>query len=476
MNKLAEFLVYSWLFATLTLFLCGWLNYLLIPVAIGHRIVQARDPHFDLRPTTPTHAALFGLCALFYGLLVPVWYFVTVRLNDSFEIWRFGPHANNRLTIFVGIACTLWLLGKCFGAVREGRALRFGGRTDRLFAAAGFLLFAWLEFWFVVNAHESFTAMRSTLGGAPKFFAWLIGVAYPLPFFIGSMFVYASAWTEARRNAAEQVSRLRDRLRCTAMAAALVLILGPYLISLPRAGHDRAMRLIEMHRADIVDVAGRADLDPRLLAGIIYVNQTHGRSRYLGNFIEDLGFETLRTPKTTVPLYDGGIALCGVRPSAVGAMYYATSIAAIRPATGPAVPPPPGAATGGKVPLPPPPRKALDQWLDERPIIRDLDLVIANPNPQHYYLRMAKEEHLRGALNNITLAAAILQIFRNEWRGYHIDDRPEILATLYDLGFGIEKPNSNLKPNDFGRRVKAFMDSPECARLFPPAPKREGKP
>jgi hypothetical protein len=66
----------------------------------------------------------------------------------------------------------------------------------------------------------------------------------------------------------------------------------------------------------------------------------------------------------------------------------------------------------------------------------------------------------------------MLWILRSHWRyaGHPIDDRPEILATLYNLGYERSEPKPDPRPNDFGRRVAAFMETDECRRLFPEQP------
>ena len=54
--------------------------------------------------------------------------------------------------------------------------------------------------------------------------------------------------------------------------------------------------------------------------------------------------------------------------------------------------------------------------------------------------------------------------------GYQIDDWPEILTTLYNLGGEKSHPKPNPRPNDFGRRVGKFMQSEECRELFAAKP------
>ncbi len=69
---------------------------------------------------------------------------------------------------------------------------------------------------------------------------------------------------------------------------------------------------------------------------------------------------------------------------------------------------------------------------------------------------------------NILYATAYIRIMMNRWQklGYPINDKPEIIGTLYSTGLfykdGSERnPNSNPKANEFGEKVKIAI------RLFP---------
>jgi len=69
----------------------------------------------------------------------------------------------------------------------------------------------------------------------------------------------------------------------------------------------------------------------------------------------------------------------------------------------------------------------------------------------------------------LAIASQMLWNFQQQWRkaGHPIDDRPEILATLYNIGYERSHPHGAPRANDFGRRVAEFMDSDACRDLFP---------
>ncbi len=65
---------------------------------------------------------------------------------------------------------------------------------------------------------------------------------------------------------------------------------------------------------------------------------------------------------------------------------------------------------------------------------------------------------------NIFYAAAYLRIIQNYWdkQGFNIDNKPDILGTLYSIGmFGDDgkarKPHANPKANWFGEKVKSSL-------------------
>lgn len=65
---------------------------------------------------------------------------------------------------------------------------------------------------------------------------------------------------------------------------------------------------------------------------------------------------------------------------------------------------------------------------------------------------------------NILYAAAYLRLMQSRWEkaGFSLDQRPDILGTLYSAGLfnndGTErKPNANPKPNEFGKKVEEAL-------------------
>lgn len=74
-------------------------------------------------------------------------------------------------------------------------------------------------------------------------------------------------------------------------------------------------------------------------------------------------------------------------------------------------------------------------------------------------------EKLQNDSLNILYASAYLRVIQNFWSssGYSIDDRPEIIGSLYQLGLfhsngKVREPHFNPRANKFGEKVKESID------------------
>jgi hypothetical protein len=75
--------------------------------------------------------------------------------------------------------------------------------------------------------------------------------------------------------------------------------------------------------------------------------------------------------------------------------------------------------------------------------------------------------------HNIEASALILALCQMQWEGadpaWSIRNRPDILATLYQIGFERSRPHATPEPNRFGRRVREVYDSDWVREMFPHA-------
>jgi hypothetical protein len=80
---------------------------------------------------------------------------------------------------------------------------------------------------------------------------------------------------------------------------------------------------------------------------------------------------------------------------------------------------------------------------------------------------------------NLTTCALILALYQEQWESarpeFSLRRRPEILATLYQIGFARSKPHGAPRSNAFGRRVREVYDQPWLDEQFPrPQPATPG--
>jgi hypothetical protein len=80
-------------------------------------------------------------------------------------------------------------------------------------------------------------------------------------------------------------------------------------------------------------------------------------------------------------------------------------------------------------------------------------------------------ERLFDDRGNIEMCALILALYAIQWESanpsWSIRDRPEILATLYQLGFERSQPKANPRAIAFGERVRRVYESTWMKETFP---------
>jgi hypothetical protein len=105
-----------------------------------------------------------------------------------------------------------------------------------------------------------------------------------------------------------------------------------------------------------------------------------------------------------------------------------------------------------------------------------LDFSTEEPDSERFYRLTNEDDRSYSYL----YAGLLLRQLQSQWdkAGFSITERPDILATLYDLGFEKSKPHSNplsggaeieigTEIYSFGGLAKKFYDSDELAAVFP---------
>lgn len=72
--------------------------------------------------------------------------------------------------------------------------------------------------------------------------------------------------------------------------------------------------------------------------------------------------------------------------------------------------------------------------------------------------------------SNLEMCALILALYWNQWGAaspaWSLRDRPDILATLYQLGFERSKPHAAPRSSPFGDRVRHIYNEPWLTELL----------
>jgi hypothetical protein len=82
---------------------------------------------------------------------------------------------------------------------------------------------------------------------------------------------------------------------------------------------------------------------------------------------------------------------------------------------------------------------------------------------------------LLDARSNLDTCALILSLYQRQWEAanpaWSLRRRPDILATLYQIGFARSRPHARPMHNDFGRRVQQVSGQSWLADLLEPGPR-----
>jgi hypothetical protein len=82
---------------------------------------------------------------------------------------------------------------------------------------------------------------------------------------------------------------------------------------------------------------------------------------------------------------------------------------------------------------------------------------------------------LLDARSNLETCALILALYQNQWeatnRDWSLRERPDVLATLYQIGFARSKPHGAPRSNAFGSRVREVYGQPWLGELFGSTPR-----
>jgi hypothetical protein len=254
--------------------------------------------------------------------------------------------------------------------------------------------------------------------------------------------------------------------RGSRVAAATAL--GFVAVTVLAAGYRRSdahvRALVHEHRDTIRAAAARYAVDPRLVAAIVYVTHRDQLSPFRA---------TLERLVMTAWATDGGDEYGGNQFMLNEPLDISVGLAQIKPRTAQTA----SLLATGRVATDLP-RPASFSYMRGEPAGQAWVLPVAGwedvrppfpvPTDRHVIV-----EALLDARTNIETCALILGLYQRQWEqanpAWSLRGRPDILATLHQIGFARSKPHGAPRSNAFGSRVRAVVEQPWLADLFRPA-------
>ncbi len=255
------------------------------------------------------------------------------------------------------------------------------------------------------------------------------------------------------------------------VVAGLALI--TVLVAAQRRSDSAARAIVSGHRNSIRAAAVNYDVDPRLVASIVYVTHRDQLSPFRGA-LERLvitvwaqnmrGYFGLRPPER--------IEVNGTdeNPLLNRALDISVGLAQIKPRTAQTASVLAMGLTPDDLPKP-----AFFSYRDVEPAGEAWIVPAAagtpDPSPIPFPAdRQVVAEALLDASSNLATCALILSLYQRQWeaasKNWSIRARPDILATLYQIGFARSKPHRAPRSNAFGRRVREVYEQPWLSELL----------
>jgi hypothetical protein len=253
---------------------------------------------------------------------------------------------------------------------------------------------------------------------------------------------------------------LPSRASRAAIAVCVALALLTTVSALHRRSDANVRALVVQHREDIRAAAAQYGVDPRLIAAIVYVTNRDQLAPFrdeiervvMAAWAEDAGDQYGGNQMMLNRPLDLSIGIAQIKPR--------TALTASLLATG---------------------RQPDDLPRPESFLYRDAEPVSAAWEPAAssrswntpFPVPATRPVVVASLLDpplNLATCALILTLYQHQWESadpqFSLRDKPEILATLYQIGFARSKPHAAPQSNGFGRRVGEVLEQPWVAELF----------
>ncbi len=292
------------------------------------------------------------------------------------------------------------------------------------------------------------------------------GVAAAAVFFF---FLWAGAFVSdfyALANTAEQDSQARPGVPA-AVAGVAGVALVTFVLAAYRRSDAAVRQLVSDHRESIRAAAARYDVDPRLIASIVYVTHRDNLFPFRGaleRLVVTAWARNLRGEFGIGPPDRMDEVGTDENPLLNRALDISVGLAQIKPRT---------AQTAIVLAMGRRPDDLLKplffSYRDTDPVGEGWTLPITARISAIAPIPILAEKHvvasaLLDAKSNIATCALILALYQNQWeaanRDWSLRKRPDILATLYQIGFARSRPHGAPRSSTFGTRVRQVYDQP----------------
>lgn len=249
------------------------------------------------------------------------------------------------------------------------------------------------------------------------------------------------------------------RLPVWVPATLLFMLALTVAASLQRRSEEEVRALLLRHRETILAVSRERQLEPRLLASIVEVTQRDIDRPFLSGveeFIADAWLVDSTSGLLLAEAFDPSLGIAQVKANTLLTAY------AIHALSNPAEP----RHLGSK--------EYRSTWVMSReeleriptPALRQVKL----PEGGSWPAKRKVVELLRAPETNLAYSAFLLDLVASQWEAanpaWSIRSRPDIMATLFQLGFHHSIPRAEPQANDFGERVQRAFDDPWMQAQF----------
>lgn len=458
--------IYGFFLMISTVLFGNWL--LLAAAAWGAlRTAQGRQPWAKVPPSLRHWGRHWGRLGLeiYFGLLNPVIYLTIISaglpLRRSEMEWWYAPlHALAWLLL-----AAIWGWRVCGAAFNPAsRAARIGWRALLLASLACLLAFAAKDM-----------AVLAQTGGLPEGQGWrdfLLTVLGLCPLYLIPALLLCDYLRTSLKQFDDQSNGfflLTNRASRFAVAGVMGISLVTFALAAQRRSEANVRKLVSQHAVAIQSAAARYDTDPRLIAAIVYVTHRDQLSPFrdaterlftsawgMGQLSEQEheNKSVFRDAMDDMPILNQALNL-------------SIGVAQIKPRTALTAS---ELATGYT-----PPPESYPKYEDNEPVgagwpTTILAQVSMNPVIPAHSLRRTAVQMLLNAETNLETCALILALYQKQWeaanREWSIRARPDILATLYQIGFARSQPHGAPRSNAFGQRVREVYEQPWLGELL----------